>query len=68
MLNTLKILITLIVTFAMAFATSLLLNLNLVQQHWSRETLILILMTIEIIFGFSTMYRLILDLKTKKDA
>ncbi len=53
-------------TLSIAFCTSLLFEVPLVQQHWTRTALVLILMLLELVVGFGMCYILAINLKMKK--
>lgn len=65
MRTTLKFIATILLTFALAFATSLLLETDIVNAHWSRQFLVIFLMLIQLVFGGLIVRQLALGIKTK---
>lgn len=48
----LHIIITLIITFVVAIATSALLDIPWVSMNWARQSLVVLLLAIELFLGF----------------
>jgi hypothetical protein len=51
-----KTITILIITMLLAFGTSLFFELPIIQNHWTRKALVIILMLLELLFGFAAVF------------
>lgn len=65
--KTIKLILIIISTLLAAFIESLLLELDLVASHWSRQLLVLILMALSLILGGFMAVSFIKGLETSKN-
>lgn len=60
-MKTIKLLLVLVLTFGLAFATSLLLDVPWVARQWPRQTLVGIIMALELLVGLLVFLEILKD-------